>query len=65
MKTITLSQVLDLLKKKQGDRPASDLAEELGIGRSYLSEIYSGKREPGETVLSALGLRREIVYRPL
>lgn len=62
MKSLSLSQVLALLRKRQGDRSVREFAGELGISHVYLSHIYSGKREPGPVVLDALGLRREIVY---
>ena len=63
MKRLTQSQVIELLKKRQGVRPAKDLAEELGISAAYLCEIYNGNREPGPAVLTGLGLEREIMYR--
>lgn len=62
MKAMTLSQVLALLRKRQGDRSVREFAGELGISHVYLSHIYSGKREPGPVVLEALGLRREVIY---
>jgi len=40
----------------------SALARELGITSAYLHDILNGNREPGENVLSALGLRRVIAY---
>jgi transcriptional regulator with XRE-family HTH domain len=62
-KHLTREKLVDLLKKKQGDRSASDLANELGVTPSYLSEIFSGKRNPGPKVLEQLGLTAEIVYQ--
>ena len=56
-------QVLELLRKRQGKRPARALADELGISAVYLSDIYKGKRHPGPAVLAVLGLEREIIYR--
>jgi transcriptional regulator with XRE-family HTH domain len=62
MKKLNHEQLLNLLKKKQGDRSAREFAGELGISHVYLTHIYGGKREPGPAVLQKLGLRREIVY---
>jgi transcriptional regulator with XRE-family HTH domain len=64
-KELTQSQVIELLKKRQGKRPAKALAEELGISAVYLSDIFNGKRDPGPAVLEKLGLEREVlvVYR--
>jgi transcriptional regulator with XRE-family HTH domain len=63
MKRLTQSQMLELLKKRKGDRPASKLAEELGISASYLCEIFKGTREPGPAVLGKIGLERVVLYR--
>jgi transcriptional regulator with XRE-family HTH domain len=62
MKQLTQSQVLDFLRKRQGNRSSKELAEELGISASYLSEVFSGKREPGPSVIAKLGLERKILY---
>jgi transcriptional regulator with XRE-family HTH domain len=61
-KQLTYSQVIELLKKRQGKRPARQFARDLGISAVYLSHIYNGKREPGPAVLNKLGLARQIVY---
>lgn len=37
------------------------VAEKLGIGRQYLSDVLSGKRDPGPAVLNALGLKATTV----
>ena len=63
VKRLTKGQVVDLLKRKQGDRTARELAAELGVGESYLSEIFSGSRNPGPMILEKLGLEEESVYR--
>jgi len=57
-------QLIAALRKRQGKRAQQDLAAELGISPSYLSDIYKGKREPGEQVLSKLGLERQVGYLP-
>lgn len=41
-----------------------DLAKALGVSPSYLSDVMNGRREPGPMILSRLGLRRQVVYRP-
>lgn len=65
MKRLNHLQVVELLRKRQGDRPAMKLADELGISKSYLSEIFKGTREPGPSVLEKLGLKREVIYLEL
>jgi transcriptional regulator with XRE-family HTH domain len=36
------------------------LAEELGVSATYLNDVLHGRREPGDAILSALGLVREV-----
>lgn len=64
MKSLTKQQVIELMKKQQGKRAAREYAEELGISAVYLSDIYNGRRDPGRSVLEALHLERDTVYRP-
>lgn len=34
-----------------------------GLSASYVNEVISGARKPGEKILSALGLEKVITYR--
>lgn len=62
MRKLNRDQVIALLKEKQGDRTAVELAADLGITPQYLSDVYLGKREPGVSILEKLGLYREWAY---
>lgn len=62
-KTLTHDQLIALLEKKQGNRTAGELAEELGISPAYLSDIFKGKRNAGPKVLEQLGLQQTVVYQ--
>lgn len=62
MKRLTHLEVIELLKKRQGDMSLRGFASELGISAVYLMNIYKQRRDPGPAVLEKLGLRREIVY---
>ncbi len=53
--------VIDLLKKRRGERTNSELAREVGISPQYLHDVLNGNRRPSEKILSFLGLRRDIV----
>ena len=55
------STVIELLKRKQGDRSQSDLARELGMTPQYVSEVLKGQKPPSDRILEYLGLKREIV----
>lgn len=63
-KKLNQDQVIDLLRKRQGDRTAKELAEEFGITPQYLSDVYLRRREPGPGILVPLGLEAETVYVP-
>jgi hypothetical protein len=38
------------------------LAQHCGVAASYLSDVLTGKREPGQKLLDALGFRRVVHY---
>jgi transcriptional regulator with XRE-family HTH domain len=60
--TMTREEVVEFMREQQGDRMSKEYAAELGIHESYLSNIYRGKADPGESVLYALGLRKLVLY---
>lgn len=39
------------------------LAKELGISPQYLSDVMTGKSEPGPAILEALGYERVVLYK--
>ena len=57
-----VKELLALMKRLQGERSSTEFAAELGISKQYLSDIYNGRREPGESVLNALDLTRTVTY---
>lgn len=56
----------DVLRKLQarmeevGSQKA--LADEIGVSQPYLSDVLKGKRDPGPSILSHLGLKKSAVY---
>ena len=52
----TASEVIELLKKKQGSKRDFEFAAELGITQPYLCDLYKGRRTTGDKILSHLGL---------
>lgn len=52
-------EVIQMLRERQGQGPASRLAQKIGVSEAYLSDIYAGKREPGPAILDFLGLTRK------
>lgn len=39
------------------------VAEIAGVSPQYISDVLNGKREPGQAILTYLGLERVISYR--
>lgn len=64
MKRMTESDVVNLLKKEQGERTAAQFAKEIGISPQYLSDVFTRRRSPGPAILEYLGLRRNESYIP-
>ncbi len=64
MKRLTKESIISLLRKKQGDRSAKELAADLGVTPQYLSDVFLGRREPGPAILRGLRLEAEITYIP-
>lgn len=62
-RSMTQTEVLELLRKKQGGRMQKELAEEIGISDAYLSDIFNERREPGDRILDWLGLEKRIEYQ--
>ncbi len=37
-------------------------AKQAGVSEAYISDVLAGRREPGEAILTVLGLTRQVVY---
>jgi transcriptional regulator with XRE-family HTH domain len=61
-KLLTREKLIALLKRRQGERTQKEFAAELGISEPFLSDIYNGKRDPGEKVLDQLGISSVTAY---
>jgi len=62
--TMTEEEVIQLMKAEQGDSSLRDFAKEIGVTPAYISDIYHGRRSPGEKVLQYFNIgksRRVIV----
>ena len=59
---MNLDQFLEFLKKQQGDQTAHQFASRLGVSPQYLSDVYNGRRPPGESITSALNVEKAVVY---
>lgn len=61
-KMLTAKEVVELMRRRQGKRNQRAFAEELGISQQYLSEVYRGYRDPGESIVSPLGFKKVSMY---
>ncbi len=46
--------IVQIIRKYQGDMTQQQYADALGVGQSTLSMLYSGQRKPGMEVIRAL-----------
>jgi predicted transcriptional regulator len=62
---MTADEVRDMLRERINlGSSQKELAKKFGISASYLNDILTGARQPGVSVLDALGLRRVTDYQP-
>ncbi len=59
---ITQAEFVALLRE-QAKPNASAYAQRIGIHQSYLSDVLNGRRDPGKSILKALGYERVVLYR--
>jgi transcriptional regulator with XRE-family HTH domain len=62
VKKMNIEQFLEFLKKQQGEQTAQQFATRLGVSPQYLSDVYNGRRPPGESITGALKVEKAMVY---
>jgi hypothetical protein len=62
IKKMDLDEFLEFLKKQQGDQTNAAFASSIGVSPQYLSDVYNGRRDPGESITSALNVERVTSY---
>ena len=62
-KALTVEQLLELMKKIQGEKTNTEFAADLGISKQYLSDMYNGRKIPSETVSATLGFTQRVETR--
>ena len=62
VRKMNLDQFLEFLKRQQGDQTAQQFASRLGVSPQYLSDVYNGRRPPGESITSALNVAKAVTY---
>lgn len=62
-KHLTHDELLSLLRRKIKEAGQQKLFAELhGISAQYVSDVLHKRREPGEAILAALGLRKVVKF---
>lgn len=62
-KALTVEELLNLMKKIQGEKTNTQFASEIGISKQYLTDIYNGRKVPSDTVSAALGYTPRVFTR--
>ena len=57
--TRSLEEVVHLLKDSQGNRSLTDFADELGVSKQYLSNVFNGNAAPSDRLLKNFGYVRD------
>lgn len=60
---MALAEVVRLVRGRcEAAGSQKDFAGLAGVSQAYISDVLNGKREPGQKLLAAIGLRRTVVY---
>jgi hypothetical protein len=62
-KALTVGELLDLMKKIQGEKTDTQFAADLGISKQYLCDIYNGRKVPSDTVSATFGFTAKVETR--
>ena len=62
-KALTVEELLQLMKKIQGEKTSTEFAADLGISKQYLSDMYNGRKIPSEAVSATLGFTQRVETR--
>lgn len=62
-KQLSLEDVITLLARRCGEAGSQRaFAEAKGVSPQYITDVLRRKREPGQMVLDALGLKKVVTY---
>lgn len=61
MKTYSDKEIMDALRRRQGEKSYRAFAKEIGVSYAHLREVMIGTRSPGQKFLDYLGLRSAII----
>jgi uncharacterized protein YegL len=58
----TLDEVLHLMRDSQGAKSLTEFADELGVSKQYLSNVFNGHSPPSERLLDRFGCTHKSMY---
>lgn len=64
IRSVKKTDPLRLIEQKINELGLQAAAREIGVSVKYLQNVRGGFRTPGPKILSGLGLKREVTYRP-
>jgi transcriptional regulator with XRE-family HTH domain len=56
---------LSILRERVESKSQRAVAQELGVSPQYLCDVLAERREPGKSILDALGLEKKVSYRKI
>jgi len=56
--TLTQKELIERLKRMQGDRSLREFADDLGVSAAYLSDVYRGNRAVGKKLCKKLNVTK-------
>jgi DNA-binding XRE family transcriptional regulator len=63
-KAKTVDELLEIMEKVRGERTKTQFANDLGVSKQYLSDVYNHRKSPSSTLCASLGYVPETVYVP-
>ncbi|HVN19115.1 MAG TPA: helix-turn-helix transcriptional regulator [Dongiaceae bacterium] len=61
-KANSIQELLEIMKRVQGDKTLTEFAADLDVSKQYLSNVFNRHKEPSERLLGKLGFTRQTVY---
>lgn len=61
MKAYTQDEVIEMIRKRIGNKTQREFALEIGVSQQYLNDILQGRRTPGPSILGYLGLEKAFI----
>jgi hypothetical protein len=61
-KANSIEELLEIMKRVQGEKTLTEFAAHLEVSKQYLSNVFNRHKEPSERLLEKLGFSRQTMY---